>query len=99
MSQETVKERRMAERGREKGRRTAAGTEREARSGTDTAVPENAIPKLLQESHCEIDAPDRLKRRERNEKSATKRKGAVTFGRSTGRRDDDDDERERKRER
>lgn len=37
MSQETVKERRMAERGREKGKRTAADTEREAlaRSGTD----------------------------------------------------------------
>lgn len=47
MSQETVKERRMAERGREKGRRTAADTEREelARSGTDrSGIPENGGP-------------------------------------------------------
>lgn len=42
----------MAERGREKGRRTAAETEREAlaRSGTDGGYQTNAAPKL-QESH------------------------------------------------
>lgn len=80
----------MAERGREKGRRTAAETEREAlaRSGTDggTRKPETAV---------------RLARgiAQSGEKGAkrARRRGAVTFGRSTGRRDDDDDERERDR--
>lgn len=77
MSQETVKERRMAERGREKGRRTAADTEREelARSGTDrSGYQKTAAPKLLQESRRAIGARDRLRCRERSEKNDDKEK-------------------------
>lgn len=57
-------------------------------------IPENTVPKL-QKSHRQIGTRDRSKCRERSEKSAMKRREAVTFDRSTGCRDDDDDERKR----
>lgn len=92
----------MAERGREKGRRTAAETEREAslaRSGTDGGTRKRG-PETARSRTVRLARGHRSECRERSEKSANvEKRSKVTFGRSADRRDDDDDdERERERE-
>lgn len=107
MSQETVKERRTAERGREKGRRTTAEPVREARwhvlvprTAAAAAVPENAASKPRR-SHTNERLAGSLKvpRKERKERARDEKKKRSSYlwqiDRSPG--DDDDDERERDR--
>jgi len=83
------RERRMAERGREKGRRTAADTERKAlaRSGTDRSG--NQKKRWPQETAAGVNTVSLARgiawSAERGAKRAIKRRGMVTFDGSASR--------------